>query len=151
MRNHRRAWPAEPLERTHQDMKFIITLAATAAVAGGFAVLPAPAIAQQNQSEVVVYGNDPCPRQTESNIVVCVHRPETERYRLSKNQQLQGTRQERQSWSNRSQAVMNAGKTGINSCSAVGPAGHTGCLIQEINQAKQESREAAEQNTPPEQ
>jgi hypothetical protein len=132
-------------------MKFIIALAATAAVAAGSAVLPGAAVAQSNQSEVVVYGSDPCPRQTESNIVVCVHRPETERYRLPKNQQLQGTRQERQSWSNRSQSVMNAGKTGINSCSPVGPAGHTGCLIQEINQAKQESREAAEQNTPPQQ
>jgi hypothetical protein len=130
-------------------MKLIISLAATAAIAGGLAALPAPAIAQQNQSEVVVYGSDPCPRQTESNIVVCVHRPETERYRLPKNQQLQGTRQERQSWSNRSQSVMNAGKTGINSCSPVGPAGHTGCLIQEIQQARQESQEAADQNTPP--
>jgi hypothetical protein len=131
-------------------MKLIITLATAAAAVGGFAALPAPALAQQNQAEVIVYGSDPCPRSTESNVVVCVHRPETERYRLPKNQQLQGTRQERQSWSNRSQTVMNAGKTGINSCSPVGPAGHTGCLIQEINQARQESYEANQQNTPPE-
>jgi hypothetical protein len=132
-------------------MKFIVALAATAAVAGGFAALPAPALAQEagNQSEVIVYGSDPCPRSTESNVVVCVHRPETERYRLPKNQQLQGTRQQRESWANKSQSVMNAGKTGINSCSPVGPAGHTGCLIQEIQQARQANQEAAEQNTPP--
>ena len=133
-------------------MKFIVAAAvATAAIAGGFAALPAPAVAQQagNQSEVIVYGSDPCPRSTESNVVVCVHRPETERYRLPKNQQLQGTRQQRESWANKSQSVMNAGKTGINSCSPVGPAGHTGCLIQEIQQARQANQEAAEQNTPP--
>ena len=96
-------------------MKLVISLAAAATVAGGFAVLPAPATAQAAQSEVVVYGSDPCPRQTESNIVVCVHRPETERYRLPKSQQLQGPRQERQSWAKQSQAVTNVGKTGINS------------------------------------
>lgn len=132
-------------------MKFITSLAAIATVAGGFALLPAPALAQQggNQSEVIVYGSDPCPRSTESNVVVCVHRPETERYRLPKNQQLQGTRQQRESWSNKSQSVMNVGKTGINSCSPVGPGGHTGCLIQEIQQARQANQEANDENTPP--
>jgi hypothetical protein len=131
-------------------MKSIVAVAATA-IAVGLAAVPAPALAQQgaSQSEVIVYGSDPCPRSTESNVVVCVHRPETERYRLPKNQQLLGTRQQRESWSNKSQTVMNAGKTGINSCSPVGPAGHTGCLIQEIQQARQESQEAADQNTPP--
>ena len=134
-------------------MKSIFTLAATTVMAGGLAALPAPAPAQEagNQSEVVVYGNDPCPRSTESSIVVCVHRPETERYRLPKSQQLQGTRQERQAWANRTRAIANSGKTGINSCSSVGPAGHTGCLIQEIQQARRENGEAADQNAPPEQ
>lgn len=133
-------------------MKSIITLAAGAALISGFAALPAPALAQQqggNQAEVVVYGSDPCPRSTDSSVTVCVHRPETERYRLSKSDQLQGNRQQRQSWSNRSQQVMNAGRTGINSCSPVGPAGHTGCLIQEIQQARQENGEANQDNTPP--
>jgi hypothetical protein len=131
--------------------KLMITLAAGAATLGGFAVPSAPAVAQSSQMEVVVYGDDPCPRETESNIVVCVRRPANERYRLPKSQQLQGTRQQRQSWANKAQTVMNAGKTGINSCSAVGPGGHTGCLVQEIQQARQESREAQEQSAPPEQ
>ena len=69
MRNPRRVSPAEPLERMRYAMKLIISLAATAALAGGLATLPAPALAQQagSQSEVVVYGSDPCPRSTESN------------------------------------------------------------------------------------
>jgi hypothetical protein len=132
-------------------MRLAITLAAAAAAAGGIAAVPATALAQQagNQSEVVVYGNDPCPRSTDSSIVVCRHRPESERYRLPKNQQLQGSRQERQSWANRSRTVMNAGKTGINSCSAVGPAGTSGCLIQQIEQARRENGQATEDNSTP--
>jgi hypothetical protein len=132
-------------------MKFIITLAASAALAGGLAALPAPALAQQggSQSEVIVYGSDPCPRSTESNVVVCVHRPETERYRLPKSMQLQGNRQQTQAWSNRTRELSNVGKTGINSCSPVGPAGHTGCLIQEINQARRENGQNAEDNSVP--
>jgi len=132
-------------------MKLAITLAAAVVTVGGIAAVPAPALAQQagTQSEVIVYGSDPCPRSTESNIVVCRHRPESERYRLPKNQQLQGTRQERQSWSNHAQAVMNAGKTGINSCSAVGPGGSSGCLIQEINQARRENGQSSEDNSIP--
>jgi hypothetical protein len=131
--------------------KLMIALAATAAAAGGFAALPAPALAQANQADVVVYGSDPCPRSTESNIVVCVHRPETERYRLPKSMQMQGSRQERQSWANKSRALTTIGNTGINSCSAVGPGGHTGCLIQDIQQARRESTEQSQQSTAPDQ
>lgn len=142
--------PAEALERTHFPMKVILTIAATAFAAGGFAFVPAAAVAQQSQAEVVVYGNDPCPRSTDSNVVVCRHRPESERYRLPKDQQLQGTRQQRESWTKKSQAINSVGKTGINSCSPVGPAGHTGCLIQEIRQNAQANQEAADDNyTPP--
>jgi hypothetical protein len=132
--------------------KLIITLAATAVAGGGLAALPAPAIAQQaTGNEVIVYGNDPCPRSTDSAIYVCSRRPESERYRLPKSQQLQGTRQQRESWVNKSRSVMTAGNTGINSCSPVGPGGHTGCLIQEIHQARDDARESAnQQNTPPE-
>ena len=131
--------------------KLMLTLAATAAAAGGFAVLPAPASAQQASGEVVVFGSDPCPRSTDSQVYVCTRRPEAERYRLPKDMQLQGTRQERNSWANKSRALNRAGSTGIGSCSAVGPGGHTGCLIEEIKQARRETQEATDQATAPEQ
>ncbi len=131
--------------------KLMLSLAATAVAASGSALLPTPAAAQQGQAEVVVYGNDPCPRQTESQIVVCVHRPENERYRLPKNQQLQGSRQERQSWATKTQEIMSAGATGIQSCSPVGPGGHTGCLTQEIQQSRRAAQEQAQENTAPQQ
>ena len=131
--------------------KSMLTLAATAAAIGGFAILPSPAVAQQAAGEVVVYGNDPCPRASDSTVYVCTRRPEQERYRLPKNQQLQGTRQERRSWANKARALNSVGNTGVGSCSAVGPGGHTGCLVEEIKQAKRENQESTDQSTAPEQ
>jgi hypothetical protein len=32
----------------------------------------------------------------------------------------------------------------------VGPGGHTGCLVQSINQARSQTRQQAEDNQPPE-
>jgi hypothetical protein len=126
--------------------RLMISFAATAAMAVGSAALPAPALAQAGQTTVVIFGNDPCPREN-----ICVRAPESQRYRLPKNQQLQGSRQQRQSWARQSQALTTVGNTGTGSCSAVGPGGHTGCLIQEINRAKQESQEQSQANQAPEQ
>jgi hypothetical protein len=129
----------------------MIILAGAAAAAGGFAVLPTPAAAQATSNEVIVYGNDPCPRSTDSTVYVCTRRPENQRYRIPETLRQSGTRQQREAWANKSRQIMSAGATGINSCSPVGPGGHTGCLIQEIRQAKRESTEAAQQGTAPEQ
>lgn len=120
------------------------TLAATAVMASGFVALPTPAYAQAGQSTIVIYGNDPCPSS-----YICIRKGESERYRLPPSQNQQGTRQQRQSWAKKSQQLMSVGNTGTMQCSPVGPGGYTGCLTQEINQAKQDAREQQEQNTPP--
>jgi hypothetical protein len=119
------------------------------AVAGGYAALPTPALAQATQSEIVVYGNDPCPRESDDKIVVCKRRPEAERYRIAPKLRPSGTPQQMESWSRRSQPLTTVGTTGINSCSPVGPAGYTGCLIQSIKEAKGERKQEAQQETPP--
>ena len=121
-----------------------MTLAATAALAGGLATLPTPAAAQAGQGTIVIYGNDPCPTNS-----ICIRKGESDRYRLPKDQQLQGTRQQRESWANKSQALTTVGNTGTGSCSAVGPGGFTGCLTQEINQARKAAREQQQSDTPP--
>lgn len=142
-----------PVERTHQDMsRLMITLATAATAVSGLAALPESAAAQAvaGTNEVVVYGSDPCPRSTDSQVYVCTRRPEQERYRLPQSQQLQGTRQQRQSWANKSHDIMTAGSTGTGSCSPVGPGGQTGCLTQSIRQNQQTYREQQEQQTAPE-
>jgi hypothetical protein len=125
-------------------LRLSITLAASAAAAT-LALVPAPASAQAGQTTVVIFGNDPCPREA-----ICIRAPESQRYRLPKNEQLIGTRQQRQSWAKKSEALTTVGTTGTGSCSPVGPGGHTGCLIQEINRAKKDAREQYDQNSAPE-
>ncbi len=133
--------------------KLILPLAATAALAGGLAVLAVPATAQSSGrvSEIIVYGNDPCPRSTDDEVVVCARKPETERYRIPERFRSSGPRQTREAWANRARQLETVGATGINSCSPVGPGGFTGCLSQVIKQARAEADEAAaEGNAPPE-
>jgi hypothetical protein len=129
--------------------RLMITLAAGAAVAVGLAAIPAAADAQSGNIEVAVFGTDPCPRSTESQIVVCHHYPESQRYRLNPSQNPQGTRQQRTSWARKSQVLKTVGATGTGSCSPVGPGGFTGCLTQEIKQARRESAEQAQQDQAP--
>lgn len=130
-----------------------LTSAAAMAFAGGYAALPAPALAQAqpNIAEIIVYGNDPCPRSTNNEIYVCNRRPEAERYRLPPNMRPSGTPQQMQSWAARSKSLETTGATGLNSCSAVGPAGYTGCLEKLIKESRGERKQQADEATPPQQ
>ena len=125
--------------------------AAAVAVTGGYSALPTPASAQAqpNIAEIIVYGNDPCPRSTEDQVVVCARRPETERYRIPPKMRQSGTPQQMQSWAVRSKNLETVGATGINSCSPVGPAGYTGCLIKVIMEANGERKQQADEENPP--
>ena len=130
--------------------RLTIALAATAVVAADFAMLPAPAVAQQNSvAEIIVYGTDPCPRSTDDQVVVCARRPEAERYRIPPNMRQSGTPQQMESWAVRSKSLETAGNTGINSCSPVGPAGYTGCLQKLIKEARGERKQQADEENPP--
>jgi hypothetical protein len=128
-------------------------LAAGAIFLAGLAAVPQPSFAQAGSrvSEIIVYGNDPCPRSTDDEVVVCARKPEADRYRIPEKLRSSGPRQTREAWANRARAFETVGATGINSCSPVGPAGFTGCLQQVIDQAKAHNREAAEGNVVPEQ
>ena len=129
--------------------KLALTLAATA-VAAALAAVPTAAPAQNSVSEIVVYGNDPCPRSTDDEVVVCARKPEAERYRIPEKYRPGSPAQTRRSWANKARALETVGATGINSCSPVGPAGFTGCLTQVVNQARQEAAEAEAQANAPE-
>lgn len=129
-----------------------IILTATAALAGGLAMLPATAVAQpaDSISEVIVFGNDPCPRSSNNEVVVCARRPEGDRFRIPEKLRSGGPRQTREAWANKAKSLETVGSTGTFSCSPVGPGGYTGCLTQVINQAKRERRQQAEEGTAPE-
>jgi hypothetical protein len=129
--------------------KLLIALAASATAAIGAFAIPAPATAQQNAiAEIIVFGNDPCPRSTDDQVVVCARRPESERYRIPPNMRQSGTPQQMQSWAVRSKSLETVGSTGINSCSPVGPAGYTGCLQKVIKEARGERKKQADEENP---
>ena len=132
--------------------KLSLTISA-AAIGLGAMVLPAvPAQAQDTRvNEIIVYGTDPCPRSTDDEIVVCARKPESERYRIPERLRQGGSLQSRQAWAARAKQFEVVGRTGINSCSPVGPGGFTGCTEQLINQAFNEREEQVSSETAPRQ
>ena len=130
--------------------KFSLPAAAAVLIAAGVAVLPsAPAEAQKSKiSEIIVYGTDPCPRSTDDDIVVCARKPESERYRIPEKLRESGSLQQRETWANKAMQLETYGRTGIQSCSPVGPGGWTGCTEQLIKQAFKERKEEEGAQTP---
>jgi hypothetical protein len=116
--------------------------AATAASSLSFA---APAEAQNERvRRLVVYGSDPCPRaESGEDIVVCARRPETERYRIPKELRDTATEDdpESTSWAVRAESLEYVGRTGIQSCSTVGPGGVSGCWNELVRAWRQDRRQ----------
>lgn len=113
--------------------------------------MPVPADAQQGMigarpsekiRQVIVYGRDPCPRGRGDEIVICARRPNSERYRIPRAQRDRTPARGGTSWAARARSLEYVGRTGIQSCSTVGPGGHTGCWEQMMRAAREE-REAA--------
>lgn len=131
--------------------KLSLTLGAAAMALAGLGVPAVPALAQGNTrvNEIIVYGTDPCPRSTDDQIVVCARKPESERYRIPERLRQGGSLQSRQAWAARAKSLETVGRTGINSCSPVGPAGFTGCLEQVIQQAFTDREEQVRSDTAP--
>lgn len=132
-------------------MKLAASLSVAAAAAvSGLVVAAGPAQAQgRGVMEVIVYGNDPCPRSSDAEVVVCVRRPDSERYRIPEAYSAPRDRQAGEAWANRARALEYVSDTGTFSCSAVGPGGYTGCLQQFIRQSTGERREQIEGDNPP--
>ena len=137
-----------------RQMKLAVPVAAAALLAG--LAISVPAAAQESPqgtgqriAEIIVFGNDPCPRSTDDEVVVCTRVEDRYRYRMPEAYRPSGTYQQRQAWANKARSIERVGRTGIQSCSPVGPAGYTGCMEQMINEAREESREAQAGETPP--
>jgi hypothetical protein len=130
--------------------KLSLTIGAAAIGLGAIALPSGPALAQDTRvNEIIVYGTDPCPRSTDDEIVVCARKPEGERYRIPERLRQGGSLQSRQAWAARAKQFEVVGRTGINSCSPVGPGGFTGCTEQLIKQAFTEREEQVQSDTAP--
>ena len=130
-------------------MRAALPIAAALAAAGLAAAAPAQqadfADTADRVSRVIVYGNDPCPRG-DDELVICGRRPERERYRIP--QELRDDAAapdpENESWAVRAQSLEYVGRTGIQSCSTVGPGGFTGCWAELMRAARAERRTEGE-------
>ncbi|WP_265587084.1 hypothetical protein [Sphingomicrobium arenosum] len=132
-------------------MKSLVPLLGTAAIAASLAPAPADAQARpQNVTRIVVFGEDPCPRSTDDNVVVCARKPDSERYRLPEEARGTGTRQESQSWASNARFLETVNETGIKQCSPVGPAGQLGCLDELIDRNAERREEIDRDLTVPE-
>ncbi|MCJ2184825.1 hypothetical protein MTR62_19325 [Novosphingobium sp. 1949] len=120
--------------------RLLTTAAALAAMAAGLTLAAAPAAAQDDDdggdriNQVIVYGDDPCPKSTGNEITVCARKPEEERYRIP--EPLRGIDSpQAQTWSSKVQSYETVGAFGTMSCSPVGAGGATGCEQQLIDKA----------------
>jgi hypothetical protein len=116
-------------------------LLASAAPAAAQGAAPEPKI-----SAMIVYGDDACPPSTEDTIVVCARKPEGERYRIPEVLRGDPNDPKNQAWASRATALEFAGRSGIGSCSPVGPGGATGCFNQIVREARAERAGADEVN-----
>jgi hypothetical protein len=94
-------------------------------------------------SRLIVYGADPCPPSTADEIVVCARRSEDERYRIPEAFRGDSRVSDGRAWAAQARQLEYVGRTGIQSCSTVGPAGFTGCWAQMMREAR-EDRQAPE-------
>jgi hypothetical protein len=123
-----------------------LALAAGTAASAGTQGTQTPGITVEGRrvSQLIVYGADPCPSSTAEEIVVCARRAEDDRYRIPEpfrgDSRISGGR----SWAAQARSLEYVGRTGIQSCSTVGPAGFTGCWEQMMRDAREDRRAAAE-------
>jgi hypothetical protein len=97
---------------------------------------------------LIVYGDDPCPRSSDEEIVVCAREPESERYRIPKRLRHVKPSAVGRSWGERAQVLEMVGRRGApSSCSPIGSNGQSGCMAQFLRQAREE-REQAELEGP---
>lgn len=106
--------------------------------------LAAPSALPAQQRMLTIFGDDKCPADT-----ICVVAPETERYRIPAPFRERLKSPDSQSWAVRSQATLAEGKTGTDSCSAVGPGGWTGCWAEQMRAARAEAEAREEGQTVP--
>ncbi|HET9638568.1 MAG TPA: hypothetical protein VFP12_05110 [Allosphingosinicella sp.] len=120
-------------------MKLLAAAAGAAMLASAPAAAQAPAAAREPKiSTMIIYGDDPCPPSTDDTIVVCARKPDKERYRIPEALRGDPNDPTNQAWATRATALEYAGRSGIGSCSPVGPGGASGCFNQIVREARAE-------------
>lgn len=91
---------------------------------------------------VDVFGEDPCPKSSPDEIVVCSVYSEGDRYRIPQILRNDPNDPANQSWSERAISLRTLGASGTNSCSPSGAGGFAGCTSELIAAAYEERQNA---------
>jgi hypothetical protein len=119
----------------------IVALATIAALAlastpSAFAAPARDAPAKERIATLVVFGDDPCPRSSDDEVVVCARQPESERYRIPK--QFRGRQYNAArdgSWAGTAKVLEYVSRQGLpDSCSPTGSYGQSGCFRKFLEQ-----------------
>jgi hypothetical protein len=116
-------------------------------IIGGVA-FAAPASAQNavENGVLVIYGNQKCPTDSSGReIVVCKRRDADEQFRIPKELRELEVTPQNESWTARSQNTLDAGASGIGSCTVSGAGGDTGCFAKQARAYKRERQRKQEQ------
>lgn len=127
-------------------MRFLIFLPLLLAAAPLSAAPEAAEAPQPRIATLLVYGDDPCPRSNDDEIIVCARQPESERYRIPKALRKKPKDEAAQSWVARTRTLDMVSQKGLpDSCSPQGTGGQTGCMRKFLEKARAE-REAMKQD-----
>ncbi|WP_420139744.1 hypothetical protein [Sphingomonas sp.] len=115
----------------------LLPLLALVAAPAAMAAKPAPASGTTERiATLVIFGDDPCPRSTADEVVVCARQPESERYRIPK--QFRGRQYNAArdgSWAGTAKVLEYISREGLpDSCSPIGSNGQTGCFRKFLEQ-----------------
>ena len=119
-------------------MKYAATFGLLALVSASVSAQPAAPTpeAPTRIATLVIFGDDPCPRSTEDEVVVCARQPESERYRIPK--QFRGRQYNAArdgSWAGTARVLEYISREGLpDSCSPIGSNGQTGCFRKFLEQ-----------------
>ena len=84
---------------------------------------------------LLVYGDDPCPKSEGDEIVVCARRPEAERYRIPKKLREKPAPAGGPGWASQVANMEQVQRSTLpNSCSVNGSNGFTGCTAKMLQQ-----------------
>ncbi len=101
----------------------------------------APAASDEKVNQVIIYGDDKCPEDANSEVItVCARLAEKERYRIPKSLRDDPNDIRKESFTNKVIAYEHVSASGTMSCSPTGAGGFTGCGLGEINRAYAEKK-----------